>query len=408
MTKPSRGNEAPLFTGAFCLLFTVNLFLSLTLYMANPLMSQHLSRVGIAAAAAGAVIGSMSIASMLLRPVSGWICDRFSRKALLLLFTALTAASLAGYAFARSAALFLILRVAHGISFGVTTTVTMAYVSEFLPAGRAGEGMGYFALGQSVATAIGPSLGLWLQNAAGSEAAFLTAAAIAAAGALLVLALPESAPRTRADGRLRLRPGDFIAREALPFALLTIALSAANGVETSYVAGYAQTLGLSNAGWYFTLSAAVLFLARLFLGRLGDRKSFSAVFYPAAALICAAFVLLAFLRAEFAVPMLAAASVLKAAGVGMLQPAIQAGCVSSVPPERRGAASSTYYIGADLGQGGGTAAAGGVLSAGGYSSMFLWTAVPLAFSAAAYFLYCHRIQKRKEEPVYESQIAQKH
>ena len=132
------------FQRPYWLLFSVNLLLSLTLYLSNPLMNLRLNRAGIEAGTAGAVIGSMSLASLLFRPFSGWVCDRFRRKSLLLIFTLLTAVSLGGYGAVNHAALFFLLRILHGVSFGVTTTVTMACVSDYLPEGKEGQGMGVF------------------------------------------------------------------------------------------------------------------------------------------------------------------------------------------------------------------------------------------------------------------------
>ena len=93
------------FQRPYWLLFSVNLLLSLTLYLSNPLMNLRLNRAGIEAGTAGAVIGSMSLASLLFRPFSGWVCDRFRRKSLLLIFTLLTAVSLGGYGAVNHAAL---------------------------------------------------------------------------------------------------------------------------------------------------------------------------------------------------------------------------------------------------------------------------------------------------------------
>ncbi len=383
------------FQRPYWLLFSVNLLLSLTLYLSNPLMNLRLNRAGIEAGTAGAVIGSMSLASLLFRPFSGWVCDRFRRKSLLLIFTLLTAVSLGGYGAVNHAALFFLLRILHGVSFGVTTTVTMACVSDYLPEGKEGQGMGVFAVGQSIAAALGPSAGLTMRSFWGEEGAFLAAALVSGLSLLLELSLPGGdAPRERGGAEPL---SGLIAREAVPYALLTIALSAANGVESGYLASYAVSLGMENAGWYFTLSAITLFLARLFLGKWGDRMGFSAVFYPSAALIAFSFLLLAWLPGGAAVPIMAVSSVTKALGVGALQPAIQARCLAGVPPERRGAASCTYYIGADLGQGGASAVAGGVLASSGYSGVFLWAAAPLAFSAILYGACRRYMTKRKKD-----------
>lgn len=399
--QPSSVESKKIFTRPYCFLFIINLILSLTLYMTNPTLAQHLGGIGIGFATAGTLIGVMSISSMIFRPFSGWISDHFQRKKLLALSLALMGISFVGYAVTNAAALFFIFRVLHGIAFGMTTTVTMAYVSEHIPPSRVGEGMGYFALGQSVATAIGPFVGLSLLERFHSSLVFLMAGLLVGLCLVLVLCLPYSAAKNTEQGlplRDSLNVKNFIAKEAALYAILTIAISATNGIETSFLSGYAETISLKNIGWYFTVSACTLFLTRLFLGKLSDRIGFAKVFYPSMLCIAVSFFLLSQLKKENAMMLLTAASILKAVGIGTIQPGIQAACIKSVPDYRRGSASSTYYIGADLGQGGATAAAGGIIAVQGYSGMFLWFIIPLGIATITYFV-TRFYQKKKGKTI---------
>ena len=83
---------------------------------------------------------------------------------------------------------------------------------------------------------------------------------------------------------------------------------------------------------------------------------------------------------------LTAGSILKALGVGTLQPALQAATVQSVPPERRGAATSTFYIGTDLGQFSAPIIAGSLIDSVGYVSMFRIYILPLFGVGVLYIL----------------------
>lgn len=378
--------RATIWTRSYCILFLINMLLAMTTYMTNTSMQLHLRQLGIVSSLAGSLIGAMSLSSMFTRPFSGWICDHFNQKKLLTVFIGLTGCCLFGYGLAGSAPAIMALRILHGVSFGMTTTVTMAWVASVVPVNRMSEGMGCFALGQSIATAIGPTIGLFVLNETNSRVAFFCTSALILLCLVLLIFLPATEKTNKQLKSLKeqLKWNNFIAREALLFAALTVAIAATNGIETSYISSYAQTLGLNNAGWYFTISAVGLFFSRAILGKVTDRIGFGVVFFGAVALIGTAFLLLGTMNASTAVYTLAVAAAIKAVGIGAVQPGLQAMCVKSAAPEKRGAASSTYYIGADLGNGLSTIIGGNVLADYGYSAVFLTMQLPLALSALVY------------------------
>ena len=126
----------------YTVLFLVNLIVSTSFYMVSTALSKHLVGLGMTVTVTGSIVGVMSFASMLTRPVSGWISDRLNQKWLLSGALAVNFVCVLGYGAATTVAVFIFLRILHGIAFGLVTTVTMVLVSSFIPVGRMGEGMG--------------------------------------------------------------------------------------------------------------------------------------------------------------------------------------------------------------------------------------------------------------------------
>ena len=386
----------------YTILFLINILVSMTLYMTNTLMVGYLSGKGIAVVTAGSIVGIMSMASMCIRPFSGWIADRFSKKKLLLFFLGLYALVMLGYCLADSVFWYYGLRGLQGISFGIVTTATMAYVSNFIPDGRLGEGIGFFGLGQTIATAIGPFIGIQALRIWDEKAPFYGAVICLLISVFLIaFGLPEDQEEIRKPEKNWISLENFIAKEVLLYALITVAISAVNGIETSYIVSYATSLALGDVGWYFTISASVLFLARLFWGKLTDKYDFTYALYLGVVMIILALILLGGARHYSYVAVFGFAAVFKAVGVGILQPALQAACLKTVAPEKRGAASGTYYIGTDLGQGLSTIIAGHLISVCGYSGMYLCYIIPLVVVCILYAVIYTVKNRRRCKRIYE-------
>ena len=366
-------------------LFTVNLIVSMSFYMLSTTVAMYAKQVGLEPALIGTVVGALSVASMCVRPFTGALCDAFNGKRLLIASLLLIAAAVTGCSLTASVPLLIAFRALHGAGFSMATTITMALVAGTLPPSRMAQGLGYFAVGQTVSSALAPSVGLALGNAYGFDVTFRVAAALLAlASALAALAVSSPEKKTERRAVRDLRPGSFFAREALPFAALAVVVSGCTGLENSYLALLGESLGLGNVGWYFTLGAFALFAARMFGGRVIDRHR-RALPACVAAMGCA-FLLLGLTAPGLGVAaltaMLGCAALLKALGLGTVQPALQAGSINRVSPERRGAASSTYYFGTDIGQALSPMAGGLLAGHLGYQGMFRVAAIPVLASAA--------------------------
>jgi len=112
------------------------------------------------AALVGLLSGLLDLGSLLTRPIGGWALDRWGRRPVQLLFLVLFGAVVCSYNLAETVTILVVVRLLHGIPFAATSTGGMTVAGDLSPAGRRGEGIGYYALAQTLAMAAGPALGI--------------------------------------------------------------------------------------------------------------------------------------------------------------------------------------------------------------------------------------------------------
>ena len=92
------------------------------------------------------------------------------------------------------------------------------------------------------------------------------------------------------------------------------------------------------------------------------------------------------------------AAVFKALGQGSGQISLQSACIKSVDEHHVGVASSTYYIGADIGNSVGPMLGGAISGALGYEAMFRDVGM-ITFGTIISFALYEQIMKRKRAHV---------
>lgn len=370
----------------------INLIVSISFSMVSTTISKYAHSIGTSVSVAGGIAGIFSIAAMVMRPFSGIISDRMNRKTLLVTSTFAMGVCTFFYGLVTDIGTLFVLRILHGMVFCISSTVNMAMIPSFSPKDRVGEAVSYFGLGQTLAIFLGPTLGLALAQTGGFVLNFGIASGIVVVGGVIALLLDFQGAELTAliagRSRFHIHWREIIATESLLFAVINIALASTSGVENSLMALYGEAAGFGNVGWYFTLSAGVLFLSRLAFGKMADKRGLSLAMYLGTGLMIAGFLLM---WNPFAIWVLVVAAIIKTVGAGIVRPALQAECIKSVPPDKRGAASSTFYIGSDIGQGFSPWVAGEIIdsSGGNYGIAFGLLALPLAVSVVL-FMFFHR------------------
>ena len=126
-----------------------------------PLLPLYLSEIFMANKhVIGLVLSGYTITALLIRPLSGYLVDSFSRKKILLISYFLFFIFFAGYIVATSLLLFTIIRTIHGAPMGTVTVANSTVAIDVLPSTRRAEGIGYYGLSNNLATAIAPTVGL--------------------------------------------------------------------------------------------------------------------------------------------------------------------------------------------------------------------------------------------------------
>jgi predicted MFS family arabinose efflux permease len=136
-------------------------------------------------------------------------------------------------------------------------------------------------------------------------------------------------------------PGRLFERKALGPATVGLILALASAVSIEYISLYAAA-GIRTEP-YFTAQAVGMFLTRIGTVRFSDRHPLKIIMPAAAA--GAAFLLIAFTSGA---GLFFTAGFLYGLCLGVTIPLLNAAALKSAPPERYGAASSTYSLFFDL------------------------------------------------------------
>lgn len=158
----------------FILLFLTNLLVLAAFYASIPIIPIYRQEIGITGSRVGIVLTAMSVATILFRPVAGYLLDNFNRYRVYLLFLALFCLSFPAFiAFPLFGAL-IVIRLYMGAVYSVCCSATMTLAGDVLPPTKITEGISRFAFTVSIGMAVGPYVGLQVQSHMSSKASFLT------------------------------------------------------------------------------------------------------------------------------------------------------------------------------------------------------------------------------------------
>lgn len=388
-------------------LMIANIFSYFGFFMVSTMLIPYLTGdgVGLSDEAAGVIVGMFAITALVSRPFCGMMADRFHKIWLVRIATLLMAAGTLGYGLSDALPFIVLARVLHGIGFAINGTTLISLVTQYIPQSRLGEGLGYFGLANVIASATAPGFGAILAEQLGMEKVFWIAGLMCAGEIILLITVKYPGVKravTQKTSPVRIK--DMVVVEALGYTCVSSTLSFSNGIVTAYLIPYGAELGVANISLYFTFNALAMFLSRPLAGKLMDKKGLYVVALPGMMLTAISMVLFAvagrFTGGVFAAIMVS--SVLKALGQGAAQPSLQAASIKRAGKERSGSATSTFYLGGDIGQGIAPMIAGVIVGSAatplrGYVFSFHLTAVLIGLATIGLvLLYFH--EKRKDCP----------
>lgn len=378
-----------------------SLFFSFMLIV--PLLPIYLQeRFGASKEVIGVVLSGYTVVALLTRATSGYMVDKYPRKQVLVLGFVLLTFFYVGYVAAGSLLLFAAVRTLHGVPFGVSTVSNSTVAIDVLPESRRAEGIGYYGLSNNVATAISPTVGLWMYEMWHDfDILFCCSMATALFGVWCVSTIhidskelteiaPPPAPQDTSDKALNTKWLDrFFLFDAWPQGICIACYSFAYGVVSTYVAIYGrEELGISaGSGIFFALLASGLIVSRLFGSRSLRQGRVIHNATIGTSISCLGYLLFAALHNEVGYY---GCAILVGLGNGHLWPAFQTMFISLGPASKRGVANASLLTSWDLGVGLGVLSGGSLIEHFGYHTTFWWGWAIEGIGVLFYLAYARR------------------
>ena len=379
-----------LWTKNFILIIVINFLVFLNHLMVLSTFPIFITDVlGKSDSISGACATVFSLVAVVCRPFVGWMLDNGKRKTILIIGLCGMALMPMGYLIAStlllSTVLAIICRMAHGVSLACSNTSTATIATDVIPKARFSEGMGMYGMATALATACAPAIGesLIRTTADGGKdfkVLFSTAAGIMVLSLILFAFLRT--PKIETEKK-PLSVRGLIDKDALPASLVVLIFLLTYGALENFTLKFAEQSEVItiSGGIYFTLMAVMLFLTRVTIGKVADKKGEAIFVYTCNGAMMIALLLLAFVpnNVTFVI-----SALLSGYAFGGVEPALQAMAVSIAPPERRGSANSTFLCAYDIGIGLGGGIAGVLIDSAGYGKMFMIIAAANIISVVLY------------------------
>ena len=366
-----------------------NFTLSFAFYLLAPLLPLYLSQeFGAGKDTIGLVLSGYAITALLIRPFSGFLADSFPRKKVLLVSLFLYFMCFGLYLLAGSLLMFAIVRTLHGGPFGASTVANSTMAIDVLPSSRRTEGIGFYGISNNIATAIAPSIGLWVYQATGNfEILFWIAFVVAGIG-FCADATVKVKERQLIKNKKALSWDRFFLLKGWSIGVNIALFGLCYGVLSNFLAIYSQEeMGISGGtGVFFLLLAIGLILARV----TGVKSLRAGRLLPNAlqGIIFSTFGYVLFVASPNEVGYYGA-PLLIGWGNGHFWPAFQNMIINVARKDERGTANSTLLTSWDLGLGIGIVMGGFLAENISYSFAF-WSVAAVHLVGFAFFFRTRR------------------
>lgn len=383
-----------LWTKEFIVISSVNFFLTLIFYLLMVTIAVFaVNEFHATTSQAGLVTGIFIIGTLIGRLFIGQAIDRIGRKRTLMIGLICFTITTALYFVDIGIQFLLFNRFLHGITLGIASTAAGTIVADIIPSSRKGEGIGYFSMSTTLATAIGPFIGLFMSQHTTFQVIFSFCLLLGIISLLigLLVKVPELTKVVK-EHTTGLKLSSFLEPKALPIAFIILLVSLCYSSVLSFINFYAKEIDLVDAAsFFFIVYAAAIMVSRPFTGRLMDSKGANYVMYPAIILLSAGLLLLSQSESSFT---LLLSGVLIGFGFGNMQSCAQAVAVKVTDPHRIGLATSTYYIFLDAGLGFGPYVLGFLIPLTGYPHLYMILSGLALVVIVLYYLLYGRLERK--------------
>lgn len=351
--------------------WTANFMLFFSFMLLTPLLPLYMSETfGAGKHLIGFILSGYTLTALIARSFSGYMVDSFPRKVVLLSCYLLFSLLFAGYFFAGwSLLLFAVIRTLHGAPFGATTVANSTVAIDVLHPTRRAEGIGYYGLSNNLATAISPSIGIYLYEMTGNYDLIFLLALLCSTIGFTINSTLKLRPRETVTEKQKISLDRFFLLKGWSAGISMACFSFSYGVLSTYLAIYGkEDLGImEGTGLFFMILSAGLIMSRL-VGSRSLRKGQITQNASIGILISlVGYLLFAALHNYWGYY---GAALIIGLGNGHMFPAFQNMFINLAPNSQRGTANSTLLTSWDIGIGLGILLGGSIVEMSGYHAAF--------------------------------------
>lgn len=334
-----------IYTKDVILVMAASFFFMFSVMFVTPLINGYAISLGASAVFAGIITGIMSVVSMFLRPVAGNLTDRFSKYSLSFIGGVLILIGVAGYCLSPSGNWLLIFRLINGTGFVLATVCMTTWLAFLVPRSHVGEAMGFYGLMNALAMALAPVLAINLYKVIGYKSALWLAVV---AAILMIISIQfvgdHAKPKINSSKKRKIK---IIQKDAIPIALLTTFFAIPYFITQADIVVYVERQHFSIAvGYFFVIYAIALLLIRIGLKKYFDLIRFGFWFWLSLIATILFLIVAAFMVNNW---LMGFAAIMLSIGYGVIYSVNQSTALMLAPIEEQGLASSTFYLGLDIG-----------------------------------------------------------
>lgn len=368
-----------LFSLSYCCLLLANFLLYFGFWILIPILPFYIKDTyHLPAGEIGLILSIYTVSALIIRPFSGYLLDKFNRKPLYILSYSLFTLTFAAYILESQLYIFIILRIIHGLTFGMVTIGSNTIVIDILPAEHRGEGLGYYGLTNNLALCIAPMVGLFAHSSYSYESIFFTAFLTCFLGLVLALIVHIPVKDLKIKQRIPLSLDRFFLLKSIPASFSLILLSIPYGAVTNFVAIYITDLNISvTSGFFFVLMAIGMGSSRIFSGKYVDKGYITQCIKYGLYVIAVSFLLLASCywltpyNKQLVHILLFGVPLLLGLGFGIIFPAFNTLYIDLGKHNQRATAVSSYLTSWDIGLGLGLAISGAIAQISHFGYVYL-------------------------------------
>lgn len=383
--------------------FVVNMLLNFIFYLVFYLPTvvigtMAMERYHASASIAGILSGIFIVGGFIARLWAGNNMKRLGAKKLLYIGTLIYFLLTFAYFFVHSVVLLLILRLVHGLGFGIAATASGTLAGAIVPSSRRGEGIGYYALSVTLSSAVGPFLSMFLYRTSGFYSLIWLSALllfIALVGIFFIHVEKTTDSSNSVDNKVhkKFAWSNYFEKEALPISLIAFLIGISYSSILSFMDAYARNIHLSEAASFFFLVYAItVLLSRPITGRVFDSFGDNFVMYPTYLFFALGLLLIGFAHSGW---MLLLAAIFIGLGYGSFSPFGQAIAIRNSEAHRLGITTSTFFGFMDMGVGFGPFILGMFMPLLGYRNLYFASAI-LALLIAVIYHFVHGRHAKRE------------